>query len=66
IIARWRSRQQRNKWVYLTQTRLHGRLALRIAVGNVLTTERHLAQAWELICHHLAIIKSASNSNMPE
>lgn len=35
--------------VYLTHTRLRGRLALRIAVGNVLTTERHLAQAWELV-----------------
>jgi len=34
---------------YLTHTRLRGRLALRIAVGNVLTTEKHLAQAWELV-----------------
>jgi aromatic-L-amino-acid decarboxylase len=34
---------------YLTHTRLHGRLALRVAVGNVLTAERHLARAWELI-----------------
>ena len=34
---------------YLTHTRLHGRLALRIAVGNVLTTERHLARAWEVV-----------------
>jgi aromatic-L-amino-acid/L-tryptophan decarboxylase len=34
---------------YLTHTRLRGRLALRIAVGNVLTTERHLARAWELV-----------------
>jgi aromatic-L-amino-acid decarboxylase len=34
---------------YLTHTRLKGRLALRIAVGNVLTTERHLAQVWELL-----------------
>jgi len=35
--------------VYLTHTRLHGRLSLRVAVGNVLTTETHLARAWELI-----------------
>jgi aromatic-L-amino-acid decarboxylase len=35
---------------YLTHTRLRGRLALRVAVGNVLTTERHLARAWELVC----------------
>lgn len=38
---------------YLTHTRLRGRLALRIAVGNVLTTERHLAEAWELVCVEL-------------
>jgi aromatic-L-amino-acid decarboxylase len=38
---------------YLTHTRLHGRLALRIAVGNLLTTERHLAQAWELLRQQL-------------
>jgi len=41
---------------YLTHTRLRGRLALRIAVGNVLTRERHLAQAWELVrLHHAAL-----------
>jgi aromatic-L-amino-acid decarboxylase len=34
---------------YLTHTRLREHLALRIAVGNVLTTERHLAQAWEVV-----------------
>lgn len=34
---------------YLTHTRLRGQLALRIAVGNVLTRERHLAQTWELV-----------------
>ena len=38
---------------YLTHTRLHGRLALRVAVGNVLTAERHLARAWELIGRQL-------------
>jgi aromatic-L-amino-acid/L-tryptophan decarboxylase len=34
---------------YLTQTKLCGRTVMRIGLGNVLTTERHLAQAWELI-----------------
>ncbi|HKR02082.1 MAG TPA: pyridoxal-dependent decarboxylase [Pyrinomonadaceae bacterium] len=42
---------------YLTHTRLRGRLALRIAVGNVLTTERHLAQAWEVVLSELASCK---------
>jgi aromatic-L-amino-acid decarboxylase len=34
---------------YLTQTKLHGRTALRIGLGNILTTEQHLRDAWELI-----------------
>ena len=35
--------------VHLGSTQLDGRLALRIAIGNVLTTEPHLAEAWTLI-----------------
>ncbi|HEV2045692.1 MAG TPA: pyridoxal-dependent decarboxylase [Chthoniobacterales bacterium] len=35
--------------VYLTQTKLHGRTVMRIGFGNILTTERHLRTAWELI-----------------
>ena len=35
--------------VYLTQTKLHGRTVMRIGLGNVLTTEQHLRNAWELI-----------------
>jgi len=34
---------------YLNQTKLRGRTVMRIGVGNVLTSERHLARAWELI-----------------
>ena len=34
---------------YLTQTKLHGRTVMRIGLGNVLTTEEHLAKAWEMI-----------------
>jgi aromatic-L-amino-acid decarboxylase len=34
---------------YLTQTRLRGRTVMRIGLGNILTTEEHLRQAWELI-----------------
>jgi hypothetical protein len=28
---------------------LNGRLTLRVAIGNLQTTERHVARAWELI-----------------
>ena len=34
---------------YLTQTKLHGRTVMRIGLGNVLTTEQHLRNAWEMI-----------------
>ena len=34
---------------YLTQTKLNGRTAMRIGLGNILTTEQHLRKAWELI-----------------
>ena len=34
---------------YLTHTRLNGRVAMRIGLGNVLTTRDHLAGAWEEI-----------------
>jgi len=44
---------------YLTHTRLRGRLWLRLAVGNVLTTERHLAHTWDLVRH-------AASTTMPK
>ena len=34
---------------YLTQTTLRGRITARIAVGNILTTERHLADVFSLL-----------------
>jgi aromatic-L-amino-acid decarboxylase len=34
---------------YLTQTKLRARTAMRIGLGNVLTTEEHLRKAWEFI-----------------
>ena len=34
---------------YLTQTKLNGRTAMRVGFGNVLTTEQHVRNAWELI-----------------
>jgi aromatic-L-amino-acid decarboxylase len=34
---------------YLTQTKLNGRTVMRIGLGNVLTTEEHLRNVWELI-----------------
>ena len=34
---------------YLTHTRLHGRTCVRLGLGNVLTTEQHLRNVWQLI-----------------
>jgi len=34
---------------YLTQTGLRGRTVIRLAIGNVLTTEAHVAACWELV-----------------
>lgn len=34
---------------YLTVTKLHGRVAMRLALGNVLTTETHVQKVWQLI-----------------
>ena len=34
---------------YFTQTKLRGRTVMRIGLGNILTTEQHLRQSWEMI-----------------
>jgi aromatic-L-amino-acid decarboxylase len=38
--------------VFLSHTRLNGRVTLRLAVGNIRTTERHVARAWALLREH--------------
>ena len=35
--------------VFLSHTRLNGRFTLRLAIGNLHTTERHVARAWTLV-----------------
>jgi aromatic-L-amino-acid decarboxylase len=35
---------------YLTHTSVHGRTALRVAVGAPLTEQRHLDALWERLC----------------
>jgi aromatic-L-amino-acid decarboxylase len=34
---------------YLMQTKLRGRVVMRLGLGNLLTTEEHLARVWQLI-----------------
>ena len=35
--------------VFLSHTKLDGRYVLRLAIGNINTTEQHVARAWELL-----------------
>jgi aromatic-L-amino-acid decarboxylase len=35
--------------VFLSHTKLGGRFVLRLAIGNLRTTERHVRQAWDLL-----------------
>jgi len=35
--------------IFLSHTKLDGRFVLRLAIGNINTTERHVARAWELL-----------------
>jgi aromatic-L-amino-acid decarboxylase len=34
---------------YLSHTKLHGKLTLRLAIGNIHTAERHVREFWELL-----------------
>jgi aromatic-L-amino-acid/L-tryptophan decarboxylase len=40
--------------VFLSHARLNGRIALRLAVGHIRTTERHVVRAWTLLNDHAA------------
>ena len=39
---------------FLTHTKLDGRFTIRLAVGNIRTTERHVREVWELLQSHRA------------
>ena len=43
--------------VFLSHTRLRGRIAIRIAIGHLRTTETHVRQAWELVQQQAAEFK---------
>jgi aromatic-L-amino-acid decarboxylase len=40
--------------IFLSHTKLDGRYTLRLAIGNLHTTETHVARAWELLQEHAA------------
>ncbi len=41
--------------VFLSHTRLNGAFVLRLAIGHVRTTDRHVSRAWELVKAHAAV-----------
>ena len=43
--------------MFISHTRLDGRYALRLAIGNLRTTEVHVARAWELLREHAANLR---------
>jgi len=46
--------------VFLSHTRLKGRLALRVAIGHLRTTELHVRRVWELLQQHAAVRPSSA------
>jgi aromatic-L-amino-acid/L-tryptophan decarboxylase len=47
--ARILERVNSTREVYLSHTRVRGRYALRIAIGNIHTTEAHVRRAFDLV-----------------
>ena len=43
--------------IFISHTRLNGRYALRLAIGNLHTTETHVARAWALLRQHAADLR---------
>ena len=40
--------------MFFSHTRLHDKFTLRLAIGNIRTTERHISRAWQLLNEELA------------
>jgi len=45
--------------MFISHTRLDGRYTLRVAIGNLHTTERHVKRAWDLLQQHASRLHSA-------
>ena len=48
--------------IFLSHTKLDGRYVLRLAIGNLHTTERHVERAWRLIEQYTAELKAGSGA----
>ncbi len=43
---------------FLSHTKLHDKFTLRLAIGNINTTEAHVRRVWQLLNEHLSRLKS--------
>jgi aromatic-L-amino-acid decarboxylase len=41
---------------FLSHTKLNDKLTLRLSIGNIRTTEEHVARVWELLNEQLKIL----------
>jgi len=41
---------------FLSHTKLNDKLTLRLSIGNIRTTERHVRQVWELLNEQLRLL----------
>jgi aromatic-L-amino-acid decarboxylase len=48
--------------IFISHTKVNGVLVLRLAIGNLRTTERHVARAWELLRSHAAELRSSTST----
>ena len=46
--------------IFISHTKINGALALRLAIGNLRTDERHVIRAWELLQQHTAGLSVSS------
>jgi len=46
--------------IFISHTRLDGRYALRLAIGNLHTTESHVTRAWSLLQEHARQLRSSN------
>ncbi len=52
--------------IFVSHTRLDGRFAIRLAIGNLHTTEAHVARAWELVkAHRDRLDRPSATVNQP-
>jgi aromatic-L-amino-acid decarboxylase len=50
--------------IYLSHTKLRGRYTLRLAIGNLRTTDAHISRAWTLLQEQMALLLQQASKSM--